>query len=311
MCAGKGSGAGLLSGIKLRIPATSANLGSGFDTCGLAVNLYNYLTMEEWDGCSIQSLDGISVPAGENNLVYSTAKRLYQICGIPFHGLKIGQINHIPFARGLGSSSACIVGGLKGANDLMGNPVSDDELINMAAKIEGHPDNSTPALIGGLVTAVIEQKKVFYVRQPLKEDLRFVAMIPDIPLKTSMARSVLPKQVSREQAVYNLSRAALMSVSLSSGNYQNLRVAVEDQLHQPYRIALIPQGRAVMEECYDLGAYAAYISGAGSTIMAIVPDNLEMYFSDCIQHRLSSMGLKGWLVHTLSIDNTGTVIEPI
>ena len=141
--------------IKVRIPATSANLGPGFDSIGLAVNRYNYVTIEEADGCQIISLDGAPVPTDETNLVYSTAKSLYELCGVPFKGLKIGQINNIPFARGLGSSSACIIGGLKGANRLLGNPLADDDLINLAADLEGHPDNSTPALTGGLVTAVL------------------------------------------------------------------------------------------------------------------------------------------------------------
>ncbi len=187
--------------------------------------------MEEFDGCEIVSLDSTPVPRGEDNLVYASAKHLYEVCGVPFRGLKIGQINNIPFARGLGSSSACVIGGLKGANHLMGNPVSDDELINLAAGIEGHPDNSTPALTGGLVTAVIDRGRVYYVKQEIRGNLHFVAIVPDFELKTSLARSVLPDAVSRQDGVFNLSRAALMSVSLYSGNYRNLRVAADDRLH--------------------------------------------------------------------------------
>ena len=296
--------------VKLRIPATSANIGPGFDAIGLAVSLYNYVTMEEDDGCTIVSLDGVPVPTDESNLVFSTAKRLYELCGVPFHGLKIGQINNIPFARGLGSSSACVIGGLKGANKLLGNPVSDDELINLAAGIEGHPDNSTPALTGGLVTAVYDGRKVHYVKQEIKDDLHFVTIVPDFELKTSLARSVLPETIPRQDGVFNLSRAALMSVSLYSGNYQNLRVAADDRLHQPYRLGLIKGGKEVMGICYDLGAYAAFISGAGSTIMAIVSEHLRD-FADCVARRLPDLGLSGWKVHTLKIDNTGTVIEQV
>ncbi|MCI8649476.1 MAG: homoserine kinase [Anaerotruncus sp.] len=294
--------------VRLKIPATSANIGPGFDSIGLAVNLYNTVTMEEWDSCVIESLDGVTVPCDENNLIYSTARQLYQLCGVPFRGLKIGQVNHIPFARGLGSSSACVIGGLKGANTLMGKPVSDNELINLAASVEGHPDNSTPALLGGLVTAVLDQNKVYYVKQEIKNDLHFVAIIPDFELKTSQARAVLPDSVPRQVGVFNLSRAALMSVSLYSGNYQNLRIAADDQLHQPYRLKLIPNGQWVMENCYNLGAYAAFISGAGSTLMAIV-DAKRIDFGDCILRRLHEQGLNGWQVRTLSIDNTGTQIE--
>lgn len=296
--------------IKVNIPATSANIGSGFDAIGLAVGLYNEVHLEEWDGIDIRSLDCVAVPTDESNLIYTTARQLYQMCGVPFHGLRIGQMNRIPFARGLGSSSACIIGGLKGANVLMGNPVSDDELIHLAASIEGHPDNSTPALIGGLVTAVMENNRVYYVKQEIKNDLRFVAIIPDFELKTAQARSVLPDTIPRSDGVFNLSRAALMSVSLYSGSYRNLRVAAEDRLHQPYRIGLIQGGAEVMEVCYALGAYACFISGAGSTIMAIVDAALGD-FGDCIARRLPGMGLHGWQVHTLEIDNIGTTIEHV
>lgn len=296
--------------IKLRIPATSANIGPGFDSIGLAVGLYNYVTLEEYDGLVIESLDGREIPTDETNLIYTTAKRLYELCGVPFRGLKIGQINNIPLTRGLGSSSACVIAGLKGANRLMGNPVSDDELINLAAAIEGHPDNSTPALTGGLVTAVFDGKKVWYVKQEIKDDLRFVAIVPDFELPTSMARGVLPDTVPRRDGVFNLSRAALMSVSLYSGNYHNLRVATDDRLHQPYRMGLVKGGREVMDACFQLGAYAAYLSGAGPTIMAIVDANLRD-FGDCVARRLPELGLDGWQVHTLSIDNAGTVIERV
>ena len=293
--------------IRLRIPATSANIGPGFDSIGLAVGLYNEVTMEEWDGVQIEALDGAPVPTGEDNLIYLTAKHLYKLCGVPFRGLRIGQVNNIPFARGLGSSSACVIAGLKGANRLMGNPVSDDELINLAAGIEGHPDNSTPALTGGLVTAVFENGRVWYVKQEIKDDLRFVAVVPDFELKTAHARAVLPETIERRDGVFNLSRAALMSVSLYSGNYKNLRVASDDRLHQPYRMGLIRGCPQVMEACYDLGAYAVFISGAGPTIMAIVDASCRD-FGDCIARRLPGMGLGGWRVHTLSIDNTGTKI---
>ena len=293
--------------IKIKIPATSANIGPGFDSIGLAVNLYNYVIMEPWDGIDIAALDGIKIPTDETNLIYTTAKHLYEICGVKFTGMKIRQVNNIPFARGLGSSSACIIGGLKGANTLLGNLVEDDQLINIAASIEGHPDNSTPALTGGLVTSVMDQGRVYYVKQEIKNDLHFVAIIPDFELKTSRARAVLPDMIPRKHGVFNLSRAALMSVSLYSGNYQNLRVAADDRIHQPYRLGLISHGKEVMEHCYQLGAYAAFISGAGSTLMAIVDAKKEQFAQQMI-FWLGEEGLSCWQVHTLEIDNVGTVV---
>ena len=233
--------------IKIRIPATSANIGSGFDSLGLALNLYNYIYMEQIDGIEIKSKDHTVIPTGENNLVYKTAKHLFEICGKPFTGLHIEQENNIPMTRGLGSSSACIVGGLFGANELMGNPLSQDELVNFAAVMEGHPDNSTPAILGGLVTAVIDEGKVYCVKQEITEKLRFFAFIPDFEMSTEMARAALPQTIAHKDGVFNLSRAALMSVSLYSGKFQNLRIAAQDRLHQPYRLGLIKDGDKVFQ----------------------------------------------------------------
>ena len=290
--------------INVQIPATSANIGSGFDSLGLAVSMYNYIQMEEADVLDIRSEDGIAIPVDESNLVYQSAKYIYDLCGKSLKGMKIRQINNIPMARGLGSSSACIVGGLVGANHLLGSPLAQKDLVNIAATMEGHPDNSTPALLGGLVTAVLEKGKVHYVKQAIAQDLRFVAIVPDFELKTSFARQALPRDVSHGDAVFNLSRAALMSVSLYSGNYHNLKVACDDRLHQPYRLSLINGAHEVFDAAYQLGAYAIYISGAGSTLMAIV-NNEKTDFSARMRSELDALGLSKWQVHDLSITNVG------
>jgi homoserine kinase len=294
--------------IKIRIPATSANIGSGFDSLGLALNLYNYIYMEQIDGIEIKSKDHTVIPTGENNLVYKTAKHLFEICGKPFTGLHIEQENNIPMTRGLGSSSACIVGGLFGANELMGNPLSQDELVNFAAVMEGHPDNSTPAILGGLVTAVIDEGKVYCVKQEITEKLRFFAFIPDFEMSTEMARAALPQTIAHKDGVFNLSRAALMSVSLYSGKFQNLRIAAQDRLHQPYRLGLIKDGDKVFQLAYDLGAYAAYISGAGSTLMAIVDEKMAESFEAEARKGLDYLGHQSWEIKKMMIDNLGTQI---
>lgn len=293
--------------VKVRIPATSANIGSGFDALGVAVSMYNYVYMEEWDSLSILSRDGADIPLDEENLVWKTVHHLYEVCGRPLKGLRLEQLSHIPFARGLGSSSACIIGGLLGANQMMGNPLQQDEIIDMAAVMEGHPDNSTPALTGGLITAVLDGGKVHYVKQEVQSDLKFAVVIPDFELKTSLARSVLPEQVSHMDARFNLSRSALMAVSLYSGKYENLRVAADDRLHHPYRLDLIPNGRAVMDMCYENGAYCSYISGAGSSLMSIVDDGV-LDFEQKTRDGLDGMGLHAWKLHILSIDNKGAIL---
>ena len=292
---------------KIQIPATSANLGAGFDALGLALTYYNYVEMEESDVIDISSADGMDSPKDEKNLIYISAKDLFNVCGKKLNGLKLIQTNNIPMARGLGSSSACIIAGLVGANRMLGNPLTKDDLVDLAAQIEGHPDNTAPALLGGIVTAVFDGRKVHWVKQEVFTKLKFVAIIPDFELKTEAARACLPKEVSHKDAVYNLSRAALFSASLLTGKFENLRTAVHDRLHQPYRMELIPHCREVFDIAYTHGAYGAYISGAGPTIMAIV-DEENAYFAGKMKFSLDNAGLTGWQVHEFHIDNEGTKI---
>lgn len=293
--------------IKLQIPATSANLGAGFDALGLALEFYNVVEMEESDTIEISSADETPIPTDENNLIYQSVKDVYQICGKKLDGLKMVQTNTIPMTRGLGSSSACIVAGLMGANTLLGNPLNTDDLVDLAAQIEGHPDNTAPALLGGIVTAVFDGRRVHWVKQEVYTKLRFVAMIPDFELKTEKARACLPSEVAHKDAVYNLSRAALFSASLLTGKFENLRTAVHDKLHQPYRMALIPHAREVFDIAYAHGAYAAYISGAGPTIMAIA-DEENSYFAGKMRFSLDNIGLTGWKVQDMKIDNKGCIL---
>ncbi len=293
--------------IKIQIPATSANLGAGFDALGLALTFYNYVEMEESDRIDISSADGLEIPTDEKNLIYVSAKDLFELCGKKLDGLKLVQSNNIPMARGLGSSSACIVAGLVGANTMLGNPLSTDDLVDLAAQIEGHPDNTAPALLGGIVTAVFDGRKVHWVKQEVFTKLKFVAIIPDFELKTELARACLPTEISHKDAVYNLSRAALFSASLLTGKFENLRTAVHDKLHQPYRMELIPHCREAFDIAYTHGAYGAYISGAGPTVMAIVDED-NTYFEGKMKFSLKNAGLDGWEVREFRIDNCGTVL---
>ncbi len=296
--------------IKITVPATSANVGSGFDSLGIALTMYNTIYMEEYDGIDISSLDGVEIPTDQSNMVYLAAKRIYEIVGKPFKGLKIRQENSIPMARGLGSSSACLVGGLMGANLLLGSPLKKEELINLSAAIEGHPDNTTPAILGGLVTCAVDRGKVYSVSVPVDGHAKFVALIPPESLKTSVARSVLPQTVSRQDAVFNLSRAAVMTASLFSGKLENLKIATDDMLHQPFRMGMIKGADTAFRVAYELGAYGVYISGAGSTVMAIIGDKDEK-FSKNIGTELMKNGVFGWQVVELKTDSTGAVIETV
>ncbi len=293
--------------IKIQVPATSANIGPGFDSLGIALRLYNRVWMEEHDGALIRTLDDTKVPTGEDNLIYKTAKYLYQLCGKPFSGLSIAQENNIPMTRGLGSSSACIVAGLVGANHLLGAPLSKPDIVNLAAVLEGHPDNSTPAILGGLTTAVLEENRVYSVKVPISGRLKFAAFIPDFELKTEESRAALPAEVRHKDAVFNLSRTALMTASLFTGRLDNLRVAVQDKLHQPYRLKLIPGAEDVFALCARLSAYACYISGAGPTLMAMV-NVTDVTFRERAEAELAKLPQK-FSLKMLDCDDTGATVE--
>ena len=295
--------------IRIQVPATSANLGSGFDSLGIALTLYNQVWMEEADKLDISCTDDVVVPKDESNLIYWAVKQVYQECGRKLPGLKLVQQNNIPLARGLGSSSACIVAGILGANRLLGNPFSRSDLINLAAKIEGHPDNTSPAIEGGLVTSAMEGGRIYSVSVPVSDKLKFAVLIPPFELKTEMARSVLPETYSRADVVYNLSRSALMTASLFSGKLENLRVAVGDRIHQPCRSGLIENFDNVFRMSYELGSLGTYISGSGPTIIAMVPtDSMDTFIAHAENH-MKEKGITGWDVRFLSVDSKGAQVS--
>ena len=295
--------------VKILVPATSANVGAGFDALGLALSLHNTVTMEEWDKLDIMASDGSLVPTGTSNLIYRSAKAVYEQLGKPIKGLRIRQENPIPMARGLGSSSACIVAGILGANALLGNPLTKRQMLTLATSIEGHPDNVAPAMLGGFVSSVFDEGQVFTARKEINEELAFAAFIPNFKLLTEKARAALPKTVDRRDAGYKLSRAALATAAFCDGDYELLRVATKDALHQQYRLPLIPGGERVFEIAWDLGAYAVYISGAGPTIMAVVHrDNCE-FFEKAEEALLEQPETMAFSLRRMLADNTGAVVE--
>ena len=227
-------------GVTVKVPATSANMGSGYDSIGIALDLYNVITMEESDHIDISDVRDDNIPKDENNLIYQCAKKVYDICGKPLTGLKIVEDCAIPQTRGLGSSSACTVAGILARMRLLGDPLGQENIIDLAASIEGHPDNSTPAILGGFCVALLEYGKVWSVRVPMNGTVDFITFIPDFELSTEKARAALPQKVAHHDAVFNLARAALLAGSLTTGKLENVGVAVGDCLHQPYRFDLIP-----------------------------------------------------------------------
>ena len=295
--------------IQVSVPATSANMGAGFDSLGLAVSLHNVFTFEEAEGIQISSVDGTHVPAGSNNLVYRSARVVYDQLGIPLRGLRITQRNDIPMARGLGSSSACIVAGILGANALLGGRLTKRQMLTLATAIEGHPDNVAPAMLGGFVTSVIDEGQVYSVKKDIDPELAFAAFVPDFRLLTAKARAALPQMVSHKDAVYNLSRAALATAAFCDGDYALLGVATKDVLHQQYRLPLIQGGDEIFELALDLGAMAAYISGAGPTIMAVVHRDDQVFFERAAAALQQSETLRRFTVRRLLADNAGAVVS--
>lgn len=259
--------------VSIRVPATSANCGSGFDTLGLACTLYNEVTYEITSSRGFQlevTGEGAEYlkPCGRN-LAFASFLRVWnEVTARERIGLKVTMHNRIPMSRGLGSSSSAIVAGIYAGNILSGNRFNDDELLGFATEIEGHPDNVAPALLGGFTISYMDGRKAHSLRVEPAKPLKFIAVVPERRLPTVLARQAIPKTVSHYDAVFNTSRASLLVGALLSGEYQYLASGLEDKLHQPYRAHLIPGLDDVFEAARNAGAYNAIISGAGSTVMA-------------------------------------------
>lgn len=272
----------------------------------MALTLYNEVEFEYSEAFKITSLDSTQIPLNEHNLIYKTMLEVYNLCGKKPQPVHIRQRSPIPQARGLGSSSACIVAGVVGANALMESPLSTQEVVDICARLEGHPDNSTPAILGGAVACAMENGKVYYTKVDIPNTLGCCAIYTDAPLETKTARKALPKQVSMSDAVYNLSRSALLAASLLTGNYSNLKVACQDVLHQPYRIPLIDSAEKIMQCCVKAGCYTSFISGAGSAIMTLYSAE-DIAFLQRLREGLSQLSAMPTLLE-LRVDNLGTSV---
>ncbi|HOO11702.1 MAG TPA: homoserine kinase [Bacillota bacterium] len=259
---------------RVKVPATSANMGPGFDCMGVALDIYNTVAAEEIpEGVVIENhgRDADLIEDDDSNLIYKAMKSVFDKVGYTPKGLKIISYNEIPVARGLGSSAASTAAGLMLANAMAGETLSLEEIIRLGTALEGHPDNIVPALIGGMTLSYSQDtSSVGYIKLDFPENLRMLVMVPDFILSTTKARMVLPRQVELGNAVFNISRAALMVAALTAGKLEHLKYAVQDRLHQPYREKLIPGMQEVFEQAYNAGARGVFLSGAGSTIVAMV-----------------------------------------
>lgn len=292
------------------VPATSANMGSGFDSIGIAFQKYNHLWFVEIDEglqILINKKHKLKIPTDESNLIFKTMKDFYDMIGKPMPGVRLIQEDYIPHTRGLGSSAACIVAGLIAANDLSGTNYSKNELAQIAARIEGHPDNSNPAILGGMVVGALDKKEMRHVNIPIPECLSFAIMVPDFPVETEKSRGILPYTVKRKDAIFNSSRAGLLVGSMMTGEIDNLKMAMDDRLHQPYRIPLVPGMTSIFDKADEFGAKASYLSGAGPTLVSVITDDNIETFEAKMNEYLTTIPHK-WTVEVLKPDLEGARI---
>lgn len=254
----------------IRVPATTANLGPGFDTLGMALSMWNYLRIDWADrpfvGVHGEGADRLRSDA--RNMTYRSALRLLEEVGQSHRHVRIDSYQYVPLSRGLGSSSAAIVGGLYAANALLDYAVEPHRLLEIAAEIEGHPDNVAPALMGGLSIAVDDDGTVNAVPVPLIEDLQCVVFIPERPMPTKQAREVLAPQLTRHDAVFNIGRSSLMVAAFALNRPEYLRLATQDKLHQDARRKVYHEMKVIFDSALKAGARGVFLSGAGSSIIA-------------------------------------------
>ena len=280
--------------LTVRIPATSANMGPGFDCLGIALDIWNTVSILE------DSLDspGVMVigngqgelSSGTDNLIFQSFSHLFDELGEKTPNVTLECENRIPLARGMGSSSAALVGGLFAANEYAGKPLSQLDLLEIAAGLEGHPDNVASALLGGMQISVYEEGHMVTASVPFPESLSVVLYVPDTPMPTEEARGLLDSNVARSEAVFNIGRAALLVHAMSTGQLEYLRYATQDALHQPARQKIFFPMKNIIKAAMDSGGLGAFLSGSGSTVLAFCTDR-----EYTIGYEMADAGMKSGL----------------
>ncbi|MDU3087333.1 MAG: homoserine kinase [Peptoniphilus harei] len=287
-------------GKRISVPATSANLGPGFDVLGLALDLANT--------CEFKLSNDINEFENNlnSNLIYKAYKYAFDFYDEEVLPVDFDVDTNIPLSRGLGSSASCIVMGIMAAFDVMKRDFDKKEILKLATNMEGHPDNVAPAIFGNAVASILKDDQVYLEKFEVSNNFKFLAIIPDFKLPTKEARDALPKTYSKEDAVFNLSRLSMVILSLISGNEENLRVALDDKIHEPYRLNLIPEINDIEKIIDDSDALGHYLSGAGSTIMVVLKadDNTS---EDQIKNKLDKLS-NSYEVRLLDIDEKGAFI---
>ncbi len=289
--------------VRVRVPATTANLGPGFDVLGLALDLWNEtLWTPTTDGQIRVTVSGEGegiLPQDATNPIVTAALSLYNLMGVPCEGLRVHCVNRIPLGSGLGSSSAALLSGLLGANALLGEPLSPQEILKIAIEMEGHPDNVAPAMLGGLVVSILHDGRVISIKLPARArraPIRATVVLPEWEFPTEYARSILPRTVDRQDAIFNISRSVLVVEALRTGDLDMLGKAMADRLHQPYRLPLIPGALPAMEAARRSGAAAVALSGAGPSLIAF-SEEWTPEIGEAIRREFERAGLSARVFH--------------
>lgn len=308
--------------ISVKVPATTANIGPGFDCLGMALPIYNTITIEETvlpgTGVEINAIpetEAVSdfslehLELNENSLIYKAVELLYNSIGQNPAELKINVHSNIPIARGLGSSASVIVGGLIAANELLGKPADEAALLSIATEVEGHPDNVTPAIVGGLVLSSQEDDcSIVYRKLQWPDEWVITVCIPEHELPTDISRSVLPKEVPMADAVFNAKRMAMFVEAVNTKDTELMKLALQDRLHQPYRSKLVPGLNKIAENLkHEDGVLGCVLSGAGPSILVISEgENLDRIHS-ILKDSWADLNIKAE-IRALTVENEGAQV---
>src|ERR671927_1005093 len=279
--------------ICVRVPATSANLGPGYDAVGLALSLSMRISLDRSPHplVEVRGTGAELIPCGPEHPAYRAARFVAELVGEHDAHFHLVQENSIPPARGLGGSAAALVGGAVAANDLLGRSMAAPDLLNLVCELDGHPDNAAPALLGGLVIGTLTPEGISAVRLEPK-DLKAVVAVPNFAISTTAARRALPESVPHKDASFNVGRAGLLLGALATGEYDLLRVAMQDRLHQPYRSHLIPGLEDVIEAALANGGVGACLSGSGPTVLAFAPEASAPKIAPAMQAAFEGRGVQ-------------------
>lgn len=291
--------------IKIKVPATSANIGPGFDCLGIALNLFNTFYIEEIEnGLVIENCPDEF--KNDNNLTYRSMVKLFNDVGYKYKGLRIRYDSEIPICSGLGSSSTCILAGIISANEISDSKLSLDNILNISTGIEGHSDNITPALLGGFTMSALRDN-VYFKRFTIEYPLTFYSITPNFHLSTKTSRSVLPKLINLEDATFNIASSSLVLSSLITGDLNILKHTCQDKIHEQYRAKFIPNFYNIKNQALNNNALTVYLSGAGPTIMCIV-DPINVNFYEDMNKYLNTLE-EQWCLRALHVCNKGTEVE--